>query len=90
MAELEYYPDEDVLYLHVAPGTEVASRELHPNITAEFGDGGTLLGIEILRATETLLALMQARLDAPDPDAALVGSASPEHPRPHDAGWPAR
>src|SRR5262245_23625032 len=75
MADLEYYPEEDVLYLFFAPGPEVASRELHPNITAEFGSGGTLLGIEILKATATLVALLQPRLDAPDPEAELMASA---------------
>ena len=75
MAKLEYYPDQDVLYLHYGEGKEVSSRSLAPHITAEFGTSGALLGIEILSATTVVRALVQPLLDAPDPDATCVASA---------------
>ena len=73
MPKLEYFPEDDVVYVSFAAGAEYSHRELHPNVTVEFAEDGTLLGLEILRATDTLLALVQPLLDAPDPDA-VVGT----------------
>ena len=71
MPKLEYFPDDDVVYITCAAGAEYRHRDLQPNVTVEFAEDGTLLGLEILRATETLLALVQPLLDAHDPDAAV-------------------
>jgi uncharacterized protein YuzE len=67
--ELNYYRDEDVLYLVYADGPEAASRVLAPHITAEYLADGTLRGIEILRAATVLQALLQPLLEAPEPEA---------------------
>ena len=71
MPTLEYFPDDDVVYIPCAAGAAYRHRDLQPNVTVACAEDGTLLGLEILRATETLLALVPPLLDAPDPDAAL-------------------
>ena len=49
-----HYLQEDVLHLVIAEGKEFNSVELFPNVTAEIGSEGQLIGIEILNARDYL------------------------------------
>lgn len=48
---MAYFEKEDILYLMVAPGPEVQSVELSPDVTVEMDAEGQILGIEILNAS---------------------------------------
>ena len=48
---MRYFEEEDVLHVTIAEGSETASVELNPNITAELDEKGQLIGIEILNAS---------------------------------------
>jgi uncharacterized protein YuzE len=64
--KMEYFPGEDVLHISLASGPESDSVELSPFITAELGEGGELIGIEIIKASiylrDTILETAQAKL----------------------------
>ncbi|MEI6388863.1 MAG: DUF2283 domain-containing protein [Spirochaetota bacterium] len=49
--KMEYCSGEDILPISLAPGPESESVELSPFITAELGEGGDLIGIEIIAAS---------------------------------------
>jgi uncharacterized protein YuzE len=49
--KMMYFQKEDVLHLLISEGKETNSIELSPNINAEIGEDGELLGIEILSAS---------------------------------------
>jgi uncharacterized protein YuzE len=46
-----YFEQEDILRFMVAPGPEVQSVELSPDVTVEMDAEGQILGIEILNAS---------------------------------------
>ena len=48
---MTYFEAEDALHMVIAEGPEVASVEISPNITAELGADGELIGIENLSAS---------------------------------------
>jgi uncharacterized protein YuzE len=48
---MNYFEEEDILHLVISEGEESTSVELNPNIIAELGKKGELLGIEILDAS---------------------------------------
>ena len=52
--KLLYFEKEDILHLVIAEGKEFNSVELFPNVTAEVGGEGQLIGIEILNARDYL------------------------------------
>ncbi|HEY58324.1 MAG TPA: DUF2283 domain-containing protein [Anaerolineae bacterium] len=62
----KYFAEEDILHLALSEGPEANSVELTPNIIAELGDQGELIGIEILNAStllrDTLLESVQAKM----------------------------
>lgn len=64
--KMEYFATEDILHLCLAPGPESDSVELSPFITAELGEGGELIGIEIIQASkylrDSILETAQAKL----------------------------
>ncbi|HNS02097.1 MAG TPA: DUF2283 domain-containing protein [Anaerolineae bacterium] len=51
---MAYFEKEDILHLMVAPGPEVQSVELSPDVTVEMDAEGQILGIEILNASRFL------------------------------------
>jgi uncharacterized protein YuzE len=60
---MTYFEQEDILHLMAAPGPEVQSVELSPDIAVELYDEGQVLGLEIVSASQ----------HAPDLLARLVG-----------------
>jgi len=69
MDVMRCFQDSDVLHLVISQEQEADSVELSPNITAELNDGGDIIGVEILGASEflrdSLLETVQARLLTP-------------------------
>ncbi|MEM9558579.1 MAG: DUF2283 domain-containing protein [Acidobacteriota bacterium] len=55
---MSYFEEADVLHLTLATGPEASSVELSPNVTAEIGEDGTLIGLEILDASNFLRDLL--------------------------------
>ncbi|MCB2263018.1 MAG: DUF2283 domain-containing protein [Candidatus Thiosymbion ectosymbiont of Robbea hypermnestra] len=53
--KMNYFSDEDVLHVLIDEGREAECRELAPNITAELNEGGEVMGIEILKASEFII-----------------------------------
>lgn len=64
--DMEYFAAEDVLHISIHSGTESASVEISPNITAELNADGELIGVEILEASkyirDGILESVQAKL----------------------------
>lgn len=64
--KMEYFAAEDILHIRVASGPESDSVELSPFITAELGEDGELIGIEIIKASaylrDSILESAQAKL----------------------------
>ncbi|MDR9402505.1 MAG: DUF2283 domain-containing protein [Halothece sp. Uz-M2-17] len=65
-SKIAYFAQEDILHLMISDELETDSREISPNITAEFNETGELIGVEILQASsfikETILELVQTQL----------------------------
>ncbi|HEC85421.1 MAG: DUF2283 domain-containing protein [Candidatus Parabeggiatoa sp. nov. 1] len=51
-AQMNYFQEEDILYLAISEGQETGSVELYPNVFVELNDKGELIGIEILEASK--------------------------------------
>jgi len=49
--KMNYFKEEDILYLVISNQEEANSVELSPNVTAELNQSGELIGIEILEAS---------------------------------------
>ncbi|MFQ5711884.1 MAG: DUF2283 domain-containing protein [Candidatus Geothermarchaeales archaeon] len=47
-----YDKESDALYIVLSEGFEEGFIELAPNISLEIGEGGKIIGIEILKARE--------------------------------------
>ena len=54
--KVEYDPTRDLLYLWLAaPGTKAASTEtIAPGVHADFDQEGTMIGLEVLTASDVL------------------------------------
>lgn len=52
--KLNYYPETDSLYIDLAEGTSVESREVAAGVVADFDEGGNLVGIDIDRASRVV------------------------------------
>jgi uncharacterized protein YuzE len=52
--KLSYYPDTDSLYIDLRDEASVDSREIAPGVVLDFTEAGTLVGIDIDRASEVL------------------------------------
>jgi uncharacterized protein YuzE len=63
-SKVRYDAKTDVLYLVCDDGEICRSIEVSPGITIEFGDAGSILGIEILRASKVLTEKVIASLHA--------------------------
>ena len=48
--QMNYFKEEDVLYLLISEEVEAGSIEISPNVTAELNVDGELIGVEILNA----------------------------------------
>ncbi len=63
---LNYFKEEDILYLVISDEKEAGSVELSPNITAELNEKGELIGIEIIEASsfirDSILEAAQAKM----------------------------
>ena len=64
--QMRYFAENDTLHITIKPGTESASVEISPSITAELDDAGELIGVEILEACKYIrdgvLETVQARI----------------------------
>lgn len=64
--KMNYFKEEDILYLIISDEEEAGSVELSPNITAELNEKGELIGIEILQASffirDSILEAAQAKM----------------------------
>ena len=63
-AVARYDTDADVLYLVAGEGEIARSSEVAPGVSVEFGDGGNVVGVEILRASRVLVERVVASLHA--------------------------
>ena len=63
-ASARYDPEADVLYLISDPGEVARSEEVAPGITVEFDDTGSVIVVEILRASRVLVEKVVASLHA--------------------------
>jgi uncharacterized protein YuzE len=64
LAESRYDAAADILYIVAAEGPVARSVEVAPGITIEYGEGGDILGVEILRASRILARQVVAGLHA--------------------------
>ena len=51
---VKYDPSSDVLYIATRPGVEEEFTEVAPGVNVELDRQGNVLGVEILRASQTL------------------------------------
>ena len=67
--KVEYDPPRDLLYLWLAaPGTKAASTKIvSPGVHADFDQDGTVIGVEVLDASDVLQDNVQfeVELDVP-------------------------
>ena len=67
--KVEYDPTRDLLYLWLAaPGTKAASTKIvSPGVHADFDQDGTVIGVEVLDASDVLQDNVQfeVELDVP-------------------------
>jgi uncharacterized protein YuzE len=63
-SKVRYDAKTDVLYLVCDEGEIGRSIEVSPGITIEFGDAGSILGVQILRASKVLPEKVIASLHA--------------------------
>jgi uncharacterized protein YuzE len=52
--KLHYYPDTDSLYIDLSEKTSVDSREVAPGVVLDFDAEGSLVGIDIDRASRVV------------------------------------
>jgi uncharacterized protein YuzE len=74
-SKVRYDAKADVLYLVCDAGEIARSIEVSSGITAEFGDVGNILGVEILRASTDLTERV---IGSPTPDDQLWHTRSPD------------
>jgi uncharacterized protein YuzE len=61
---LKYFEQEDVLHFVVSDEPERRSIELSPSVTVELSDKNEMVGVEILKASEFLLDMIQESFQA--------------------------
>ena len=66
MSNMNYFEQDDIIYIKVKDGEEANSVEISPNVTAELDDQNELIGVEILNASkylrDSILESVQAKL----------------------------
>jgi len=50
--QMRYFEQEDILHITIAEGPEASSMDITPDVTAELDAAGSLIGIEILNASD--------------------------------------
>ena len=64
--KMNFFPDQDIIYIAITEEEEFESLEISPNITAELNANGNLIGVEILKAStflrDSILETTQAKL----------------------------
>ena len=70
MSNMDYFKDEDIIYIKISDKEEVNSYEISPNITAEIDENNEIIGIEIINASsflrDNILETIQAKLSLID------------------------
>ena len=63
---MNYFEQDDIIYIKVKDGDEANSVEISPNVTAELDGQNELIGVEILNASkylrDNILESVQAKL----------------------------
>ena len=74
--KVEYDPIRDLLYLWLAtPGTKAASTKVvSPGIHADFDQEGTMIGLEVLDASDVLQDNVQFEVELDLPERTTAGS----------------
>lgn len=49
---VEYFPETDMLYIHLQEGPGADAQEVAPDIVLDFNASGEVIGIEIEHASE--------------------------------------
>ncbi|MFH0792675.1 MAG: DUF2283 domain-containing protein [bacterium] len=62
--KIRYDAEADILYVPSRKGSIARSVEVAPGITLEYGNGGEVVGLEILRASKLLSDQVVASLHA--------------------------
>ena len=62
--KIRYDDEADILYVPSRKGRIARSVEVAPGITLEYGDGGEVVGLEILRASKLFSDQVVASLHA--------------------------
>ncbi|MBM2810349.1 MAG: hypothetical protein HW416_1108 [Chloroflexi bacterium] len=52
--KLHYYPETDSLYIDLSDQPSVDSREVAPDVVADFDAAGHLVGIDVDHASQTI------------------------------------
>ena len=52
--KLHYYSETDSLYIDLAEGTSVDSREISEDLVADYGEDGRIVGLDIQHASTSL------------------------------------
>jgi uncharacterized protein YuzE len=52
--KLHYYAETDSLYIDLAEGTSVDSREISEDLVADYGEDGRIVGLDIQHASTSL------------------------------------
>ncbi|NJL83255.1 MAG: DUF2283 domain-containing protein [Chloroflexaceae bacterium] len=52
--KLHYYPETDSLYIELKAEPSVDSQEIADNVVVDFGDDGSVVGIDIDQASKKL------------------------------------
>jgi uncharacterized protein YuzE len=51
---LHYYAETDSLYIDLAEGTSVDSREISEDLVVDYGEDGRIVGLDIQHASQCL------------------------------------
>lgn len=75
--KVEYDPARDLLYLWLRPPgtTAAATKTVSPGVHADFDRDGTLIGLEVLDASEVLGDSLQFEVELDVPKRTTAGSA---------------
>jgi len=57
---VKYDPSSDVLYIATRKGLEEEFTEIAPGVNVEMDSNGNVLGVEILRASQTLKGFLKS------------------------------
>jgi uncharacterized protein YuzE len=52
--KLHYYAETDSLYIDLAEGTSIDSREISEDLVVDYGEDGRIVGLDIQHASQYL------------------------------------